>query len=295
MTGPPNSDMTLMMLIRRFDLENVQCPSEEQDSDEYYYKSSVTIQHCQHQTTVPGFYMCTVGIFPMELRRVSNFKIPGLLQPWQTLCKIFSKCLTTRVTGWDQPPLQIMKMLYCFVNNIHVDYAELIRISTIQVKKQEQGWDDNTTMDEYRIDELTEKYKMKFRVSITVNGNQHVNPPAPVPATEKSYEMIFTRYDSKAKGKKCKESKDFNQCPPPTRTPESFLDSRISEYRETPELMVHNTKGFQDVRRILGDGLIVLDANELTNMILLSIPNEFKILRILCKTAKKMEGNSNLI
>ncbi|GJY58270.1 hypothetical protein Tco_0458162 [Tanacetum coccineum] len=25
-----------------------------------------------------------------------------------TLCKIFSKCLTTRVTGWDQPPLQIM-------------------------------------------------------------------------------------------------------------------------------------------------------------------------------------------
>ncbi|GJY02405.1 hypothetical protein Tco_0360557 [Tanacetum coccineum] len=45
---------------------------------------------------------------------------------WQTLCKIFSKCLTKRVTGWDQPPLQIMQMLYCFVNNIHVDYAELL-------------------------------------------------------------------------------------------------------------------------------------------------------------------------
>ncbi|GJS50169.1 retrovirus-related pol polyprotein from transposon TNT 1-94 [Tanacetum coccineum] len=29
-------------------------------------------------------------------------------KPWQMLCKIFSKCLTTRVTGWDQPPLQIM-------------------------------------------------------------------------------------------------------------------------------------------------------------------------------------------
>ncbi|GKD31856.1 hypothetical protein Tco_1242634 [Tanacetum coccineum] len=46
--------------------------------------------------------------------------------PWQTLCKIFSKCLTTRVTGWDQPPLQIMQMMYCFVNNIHVDYVELL-------------------------------------------------------------------------------------------------------------------------------------------------------------------------
>ncbi|GKD02673.1 hypothetical protein Tco_1177647, partial [Tanacetum coccineum] len=46
--------------------------------------------------------------------------------PWQTLCKIFSKCLTTRITGWDQPPLQIMQMLHCFVNNIHVDYVELL-------------------------------------------------------------------------------------------------------------------------------------------------------------------------
>ncbi|GJW07756.1 hypothetical protein Tco_1570179, partial [Tanacetum coccineum] len=56
----------------------------------------------------------------------SSFKTTCLLQPWQTLCKIFSKCLTTRVTGWDQPPLQIMQMMYCFVNNIHVDYAELL-------------------------------------------------------------------------------------------------------------------------------------------------------------------------
>ncbi|GJS12361.1 retrovirus-related pol polyprotein from transposon TNT 1-94 [Tanacetum coccineum] len=28
--------------------------------------------------------------------------------------------------GWDQPPLQIMQMMYCFVNSIHVDYAELL-------------------------------------------------------------------------------------------------------------------------------------------------------------------------
>ncbi|GJT79075.1 retrovirus-related pol polyprotein from transposon TNT 1-94 [Tanacetum coccineum] len=71
------------------------------------------------------FYKQVLG-FTMELKTVSNFKIPGLLQPWKTLCKIFSKCLTTRVTGWDQPPLQIMQMFYCFVNNIHVDYEELM-------------------------------------------------------------------------------------------------------------------------------------------------------------------------
>nr|GEX01376.1 hypothetical protein [Tanacetum cinerariifolium] len=40
---------------------------------------------------------------------------------------MFSRCLTTRVTGFDQPPLQIMHMLYCFVNNVHVDYADLLQ------------------------------------------------------------------------------------------------------------------------------------------------------------------------
>ncbi|GJZ78116.1 reverse transcriptase domain-containing protein [Tanacetum coccineum] len=50
------------------------------------------------------FYKQVLG-FTMELKTVSNFKISGLLQPWQTLCKIFSKCLTTRVTGWDYTQL----------------------------------------------------------------------------------------------------------------------------------------------------------------------------------------------
>ncbi|GJV49907.1 hypothetical protein Tco_1440119 [Tanacetum coccineum] len=72
------------------------------------------------------FYKQQLG-FTMELKTSSSFKTTGLLALWQTLCKIFSKCLTTRVTGWDQPPLQIMQMMFWFVNNIYVDYAELLR------------------------------------------------------------------------------------------------------------------------------------------------------------------------
>nr|GEZ02361.1 hypothetical protein [Tanacetum cinerariifolium] len=71
------------------------------------------------------FYRNHLG-FKMELKTPSTFKTTGLLHPWQTLCKIFSKCLITRVTGWDPPPLQVMQMLYCFINNIHVDYAGLL-------------------------------------------------------------------------------------------------------------------------------------------------------------------------
>ncbi|GKA16209.1 hypothetical protein Tco_0695956 [Tanacetum coccineum] len=34
--------------------------------------------------------------------------------------------LNHRATCHDQPPFQIMKMLYCFINNVHVDYDELL-------------------------------------------------------------------------------------------------------------------------------------------------------------------------
>ncbi|GKC43415.1 hypothetical protein Tco_1061137 [Tanacetum coccineum] len=70
------------------------------------------------------FYINDLG-FTLDISSPSNFKTTGLVQSWQTLCKMFSRCLTIRVTGYDQPPLQIIHMLYCFVNNIHVDYADL--------------------------------------------------------------------------------------------------------------------------------------------------------------------------
>ncbi|GKA61252.1 hypothetical protein Tco_0760659 [Tanacetum coccineum] len=72
-----------------------------------------------------AFYKNELG-FTMKLKTSSSFKTTGLLHPWQMLCKIFSKCLTTRVTGWDQPSLQIMQIVYSFINNIHVDYVELL-------------------------------------------------------------------------------------------------------------------------------------------------------------------------
>ncbi|GJX76274.1 retrovirus-related pol polyprotein from transposon TNT 1-94 [Tanacetum coccineum] len=68
--------------------------------------------------------------FTMELKTSSGFKTTGLLQPWQTLCKIFSKCLTIRVTGWDQPTLQIMQM-----------------------EIQRQSWNENSRLDDFRRNE----------------------------------------------------------------------------------------------------------------------------------------------
>ncbi|GJX34909.1 hypothetical protein Tco_0246466, partial [Tanacetum coccineum] len=132
---PPNKRYDLMDANKKVDLEHVQCPP----------KSKILTNIIKHHplrfriaasSSVPWIYMAqfwhtlkedgskyqlSIGIY-----NGVNFKTTGLLQPWQTLCKLFSKCLTTCVNGWDQPPLQIMQMLYCFVNNIHVDYAELL-------------------------------------------------------------------------------------------------------------------------------------------------------------------------
>ncbi|GJZ48838.1 zinc finger, CCHC-type containing protein, partial [Tanacetum coccineum] len=145
------NDYDLMDANKKFDLDHVQCLPEE-DGSKYRLRFMLdkkelsltlddfrTILHLpqennnNHNSFVPPpsfsdmvpFYKQQLG-FTMELKTSSSFKTTGLLQPWQTLCKIFSKCLTTHATGWDQPSLQIMQMMHCFVNNIYVDYAELL-------------------------------------------------------------------------------------------------------------------------------------------------------------------------
>ncbi|GJV51829.1 hypothetical protein Tco_1447570 [Tanacetum coccineum] len=71
------------------------------------------------------FFQTDLG-FSLLVRLPSHFVSKGLPQPWQKLVKIFARCLTTRVTGHDQSPFQIMHILYCFINNIHADYVELL-------------------------------------------------------------------------------------------------------------------------------------------------------------------------
>ncbi|GKD84549.1 hypothetical protein Tco_1355703 [Tanacetum coccineum] len=98
--------------------------------DKLHFKLENLLRRFIHESNfddveMVSFYINDLG-FTLELRSPSNFKTTGLVQPCETLCKMFSRYLTTRVTGFDQPPLQIMQMLYCFVNNIHVDYANLL-------------------------------------------------------------------------------------------------------------------------------------------------------------------------
>nr|GEU32981.1 retrovirus-related Pol polyprotein from transposon TNT 1-94 [Tanacetum cinerariifolium] len=119
---PPTKRYALMDANKKIDLDNplriFHLPQATNNNHERFFAAP------KFSEMVP-FFLNTLG-FTLKLRSPSNFKMTGLVQPWKTLGKIYYRCLTTRVTGHDQPPLQIMQILYCFVNNIHVDYAELL-------------------------------------------------------------------------------------------------------------------------------------------------------------------------
>ncbi|GJZ29942.1 retrovirus-related pol polyprotein from transposon TNT 1-94 [Tanacetum coccineum] len=83
---PPNKRYDLMDANKKVDLEHVQCPSESK------------------------ILMNIIKNHPLRFSIAASASVPWIYMPWQTLCKIFYKCLTTRVTGWDQPPLQIMQI-----------------------------------------------------------------------------------------------------------------------------------------------------------------------------------------
>ncbi|GJT80768.1 hypothetical protein Tco_1055110 [Tanacetum coccineum] len=58
--------------------------------------------------------------------KVSAFYTKYLAQPWQTMFKVFNRCLTTRTSGHDQTKINILHLFHDVVNNSNVDYAALL-------------------------------------------------------------------------------------------------------------------------------------------------------------------------
>ncbi|GJR78180.1 hypothetical protein Tco_0148965 [Tanacetum coccineum] len=146
--------------------------------------------------------------FTMELKTPSRFKTTGLLQPWQTLCKIFSKCLTTRVTRWNQPSLQIMQMMY---HNLKDDdimknifnsgrYKDKVRMQILDWMISEEmkhtkhyrmyakvfGLDVPLTQSQ-----PTESTQGTHRTLSAPRRSTHLTPPALVLTVDKANEMIL--------------------------------------------------------------------------------------------------------
>ncbi|GJV09654.1 hypothetical protein Tco_1351195 [Tanacetum coccineum] len=63
-------------------------------------------------------YQCVVD-------KVSAFYTKFLAQPWQTMFKVFNRCLTTRTSRHDQIKINIIQLFYAVVNRVHVYHASL--------------------------------------------------------------------------------------------------------------------------------------------------------------------------
>ncbi|GJY80223.1 hypothetical protein Tco_0492974 [Tanacetum coccineum] len=70
-------------------------------------------------------FMYIVG-YQGVVDKVSAFFTKNLAQPWQTMFKVFSRCLTTRTSGHDQIKINILQLFHDVINQTHVDYAALL-------------------------------------------------------------------------------------------------------------------------------------------------------------------------
>ncbi|GJX54603.1 hypothetical protein Tco_0282972 [Tanacetum coccineum] len=114
----------------------------------------------------------------MELKTSSSFKTTGLLQLWQTLCKIFSKCLTARVTGSNMGRALLFSSssnIFDSVSKIYKDHQVFgidVRMTQSQSTESTQG---STVI----------RFRLPKRRSICLT------PPVPVPTVDKADEMIL--------------------------------------------------------------------------------------------------------
>ncbi|GKD11691.1 hypothetical protein Tco_1196098 [Tanacetum coccineum] len=58
--------------------------------------------------------------------KASAFYTKNLAQPWQTMFKVFNRCLTTRTSGHDQTKINILQLFHVVINRTNVDYAALL-------------------------------------------------------------------------------------------------------------------------------------------------------------------------
>ncbi|GKA36774.1 hypothetical protein Tco_0723339 [Tanacetum coccineum] len=195
---PPNKRYDLMDANKKVDLEHVQSTANNHNS---------FVPPPSFSDMVP-FYKQVLG-FTMELK-TQSFKTTGLLQPWQTLGKIFSKCLTTRVTGWDQPLLQIIRVRDMYHNLQDDDIMKNIFNSRRHKNKVEMQIPAWMITDEMKLTEHYQMYAKVFGIDVHLTRLQptestqgthrtpsaprrstRLTPPAPVPTVDKAYEMIL--------------------------------------------------------------------------------------------------------
>ncbi|GJY55168.1 hypothetical protein Tco_0446832 [Tanacetum coccineum] len=109
--------------------------------------------------------------------KVSAFYTKNLAQPWQTMLKVFNRCLTTRTFGHDQTKINVLQIIHAVINCVHVDYARLLWRDFLHCVQQKKD----------RLDENYHSIKDDIPLaSVYTTGNVDVPTfqPQPVESTQ---------------------------------------------------------------------------------------------------------------
>ncbi|GKC65558.1 hypothetical protein Tco_1098156 [Tanacetum coccineum] len=138
-------------------------------------------------------FMNNVG-YQGVVDKVSAFYTKNLAQPWQTMLKVFNRCLTTRTTRHDQTKINVLQMFQAMINRINVDYASLLWWDFMSnVKQKKEAIHVYTTRDvrvrgmlisdEFLTEEIRATADFKEYETVFMQIDVLMNQPQPVVST----------------------------------------------------------------------------------------------------------------
>ncbi|GJZ72245.1 hypothetical protein Tco_0636096 [Tanacetum coccineum] len=125
------------------------------------------------------FYINNLG-FTLKLRSTSNFKTTGLLQPRQTLCKMFSRCLTTRVTGKSKGVVG-MKIPNLMITD-EIKLTENYRTTRAPKKPNPKPAKGELS---------APRRSTVIRLRIPPRRSTRLTPPTPIPTTDEADDLVL--------------------------------------------------------------------------------------------------------
>ncbi|GKE95092.1 hypothetical protein Tco_1579947 [Tanacetum coccineum] len=94
-----------------------------------------------------------------SLEKVIAFFTKNLAQPWQTMFKVFNRCLTSRLTGHDQTKINVLQIFHTVINKVHVDYASLLWCDFLHNVQQKKNVIQYPRFNKLIIADIMEKYE----------------------------------------------------------------------------------------------------------------------------------------
>ncbi|GJZ43183.1 hypothetical protein Tco_0590438 [Tanacetum coccineum] len=128
--------------------------------------------------------------------KVRAFYMKNLAQPWQTMFKVFNRCLTTRTSRHDQTNINILQLFHSVINRTNVDYAALLWWDFMKHVRQKKEAIQYPRFIKFIIADLMKKFpEIPQRIEEDYHFIKHDIPLIRAIDDFKEYETVFMTVD----------------------------------------------------------------------------------------------------